>query len=74
MEQIKEEQRDIDMNLFEKNFDNKAPDKMAQVLFESRSKGDYYKEATWLEHPFFFLETKSKRCRKVLLKTKKMKH
>ena len=63
LEQIKEEQRALDMNLFEKNFDYKAPDKMAQVLFDSRSNGDYHKEATCLEH-FFFLETKLKRCPK----------
>ena len=72
MEQIKEEQRDIDMNLFEKNFDYKAPDKMAQVLFDSRSKGDYYKEATCLEH-FFFLGNKVKKVPEGVIKNKEKK-
>ena len=61
MEQIKEEQRDIDMDLFEKNFGYKTPDKMAQVLFKSRSHGNYYDAATWLKDLFVHFGNKAKK-------------
>ena len=39
-EQTKEEQENIDINLFSKYFSYKTPDKMAQILYYSKSKAD----------------------------------
>ena len=62
------------MDLFEKNFGYKTPDKMAQVLFKSRSHGNYYDAATWLKDLFVHFGNKAKRCQKMLIKTEERKY
>ena len=46
LEKIKEEQKNIDIRLFEKYFSYKAPDKLTQVLYYSKSEVDDYNKAS----------------------------
>ena len=48
-EQTKEEQDNIDINLFSKYFSYKTPDKMAQILYYSKSKADKNGEVNSIE-------------------------
>ena len=48
-EQTKEEQENTDINLFSKYFSYKTPDKMAQILYYSKSKADKNGEVNSIE-------------------------
>ena len=46
LEQIKEEQKNIDMRLFSKYFPYKRPGRMLQTLYNSKSKADNYSKVS----------------------------
>ena len=55
---IKEEQTNIDMRLFKKYFPYRTPDKMAQVLYNSKSKAGNHSEVNFIFSGFDHISKK----------------
>ena len=55
---IKEEQTNIDMRLFKKYFPYRTPDKMAQVLYNSKSKAGNHSEVNLIFSGFDHISKK----------------
>ena len=53
LEQIKEEQNNIDMNLFQNVFNNETPDKMLKYLPSLKTTDDYNQAASLIEEMFY---------------------
>ena len=53
LEQIKEEQNNIDMNLFQNVFNNETPDKMLKYLPSLKTTDDYNQAASLIEEIFY---------------------
>ena len=55
LEQIKEEQNNIDMNLFQNVFNNETPDKMLKYLPSLKTTDDYNQATSLIEEMFYRL-------------------
>ena len=53
LEQIKEEQNNIDMNLFQNVFNNETPDKMLKYLPSLKTTDDYNQATSLIEEMFY---------------------
>ena len=60
MEHIKEEQKDIDMDLFRKYFSYEKPDMIARVLHNLKIKANNYETASLIHNSFNYLADKFK--------------
>ena len=64
LEQIKEEQRNTDMKLFNKHFPYKKPDTMVEVLHASKSKDDNNSVVNSIDGSFKYFANKVKKIPK----------
>ena len=60
LEQIKEEQRNLDMKLFSKYFSYGRPDRMIEVLYASKSRADNNSVIRWINDSFDYFANKVK--------------
>ena len=70
LQQIKEEQNNIDMNLFKNELNYDMPDKMLEYLHSLKTTDDYKQETSLIEESFTVLNVWLKICQKVMRKKK----
>ena len=70
LEQIKEEQNNIDMNLFKNIFNHKTPDKILKYLHSLETTGDYNQATSLIEESLQISKMRFKLCQKVIKKAR----
>ena len=68
LEQIKEEQKNIDINSFKNVFNYESPDKMLKYLHSSEITDGYNQATSLIEESFTILEMRLELCQKVIKK------
>ena len=68
LEQIKEEQKNIDINWFKNVFNYKTPDKMLEYLYNLKNINNYNQETSLIEESYKKIKDELKLCQKVIKK------
>ena len=74
LEQIKEEQKNIDINWFKNVFNYKTPDEMLEYLYNLKNIGNYNQETSLIEDSYTDFEDEVEIMSKTDKKTRKEKY